>query len=230
MQRDTQNGLTRREALKRGAVIAGGLAWATPLVQAVGMRPAFAATTSPLCRVIDFEAGPNSGTLFKGNKIGNLTDELQPWADWGVTMTSIAPANHPLMIFDSANPTGGDPDLQTPGTGTGNTEPQRNVLIISEDGDSSDPDDDAGGGTMVITFNVPVQITTLGLLDIESTSTNVKAFDAETGGTLLTTVNAQDLADNSFQVIDVSTSGVRRLEVQFAGSGALTDFEFCTTV
>ena len=50
VQRDTQQGLTRREALKRGAVIAGGLAWATPLVQAVGMSPAFAATTSPVRR------------------------------------------------------------------------------------------------------------------------------------------------------------------------------------
>lgn len=41
----TAGGLTRREALKRGAIVAGSL-WAVPVVQAVGMRPAYAQTTS----------------------------------------------------------------------------------------------------------------------------------------------------------------------------------------
>jgi len=41
-------GLTRREALKRGIAI-GSLVWAVPLVQAVGMRPAYAHNTSGGC-------------------------------------------------------------------------------------------------------------------------------------------------------------------------------------
>ncbi|NOY55796.1 MAG: hypothetical protein GXP34_07385 [Actinobacteria bacterium] len=41
-----QVGLTRREALKRGAAVAGAL-WAVPIVQVVGLRPAYAQTTSP---------------------------------------------------------------------------------------------------------------------------------------------------------------------------------------
>jgi len=41
----SETGLTRREALKRGALIAGA-AWAIPVVQAVGLRPAYAQTTS----------------------------------------------------------------------------------------------------------------------------------------------------------------------------------------
>ena len=43
--------LTRRQALKRGAVLGGALAWATPVVQVVGMRPAMAQTVSPGCRI-----------------------------------------------------------------------------------------------------------------------------------------------------------------------------------
>lgn len=44
-------GLTRRQALKRGAILGGALAWATPVVQVIGMRPAFAQTVSPACRI-----------------------------------------------------------------------------------------------------------------------------------------------------------------------------------
>jgi hypothetical protein len=41
-------GITRRDALKRGLKLAGAVAWATPVVQAVGMSPAFAQTASPV--------------------------------------------------------------------------------------------------------------------------------------------------------------------------------------
>lgn len=55
-------GLTRREALKRGLKL-GAVLWVTPVVQVVGMRPAFAQTTSPACTVwyavkIDPSANP----------------------------------------------------------------------------------------------------------------------------------------------------------------------------
>ena len=39
-------GLTRRQTLKRGALLGGALAWATPVVQVIGMKPAFATTPS----------------------------------------------------------------------------------------------------------------------------------------------------------------------------------------
>lgn len=48
-----QNGLTRRELLKRGAVLGGALAWATPTIQVLGMRPAFAAATSPAISFVE---------------------------------------------------------------------------------------------------------------------------------------------------------------------------------
>jgi hypothetical protein len=47
-QEINEEGLTRREALKKGAILGGvALAWTTPAVQIVGMSPALAATTSP---------------------------------------------------------------------------------------------------------------------------------------------------------------------------------------
>lgn len=44
-------GITRRQALKRGAILGGALAWATPVVQVIGMQPAFAQTVSPACQI-----------------------------------------------------------------------------------------------------------------------------------------------------------------------------------
>jgi hypothetical protein len=48
-QVEQDSGITRREALKRGAIFGGALVWATPVVQMVGMRPAFAQVPSPTC-------------------------------------------------------------------------------------------------------------------------------------------------------------------------------------
>ena len=42
-----KDGLSRRDLLKRGAALGGALVWVTPIVQVVGMRPAFAQTVSP---------------------------------------------------------------------------------------------------------------------------------------------------------------------------------------
>lgn len=47
MSNHEPEGLTRREALKRGAKLTGAVLWVTPVVQAVGMRPALAQAVSP---------------------------------------------------------------------------------------------------------------------------------------------------------------------------------------
>ena len=48
-QQSGPSGLTRRELLKRGAVLGGALAWSTPVVQLIGMNPAMATHVSQLC-------------------------------------------------------------------------------------------------------------------------------------------------------------------------------------
>jgi hypothetical protein len=57
------DGISRREALKRGLKLTGAVMWATPVVQAIGMSPALAQNTSPTCTVwyavkIDPSDGP----------------------------------------------------------------------------------------------------------------------------------------------------------------------------
>ncbi len=49
-------GITRRDLLKKGAVLGGAVVWVTPIVQSVGMGRAFAQTTSPCMPPISYIA------------------------------------------------------------------------------------------------------------------------------------------------------------------------------
>src|SRR5688500_4848825 len=46
---EPQTGITRRDALRRGALLGGALTWSVPVGQLVGMRPALAQAPSPAC-------------------------------------------------------------------------------------------------------------------------------------------------------------------------------------
>ena len=82
---------------------------------------------------------------FESLNVGDIVSNQLP----GVTVFGASNSNsgNMAMIFDSANPTGGDTDLASATAGL--------ILIISEDGDSSDPDDDASGGTFIFDFDTP---------------------------------------------------------------------------
>jgi hypothetical protein len=57
-------GLTRRDTLKRGLKL-GAVLWVTPVVQVVGMRPAFAQVPSPACTVwYAVKIDPTENTVF----------------------------------------------------------------------------------------------------------------------------------------------------------------------
>ena len=163
---------------------------------------------------------------------GQVIDD--EYANLGLTIATDDPAGHPAMIFDSANPSGGDLDLGTanedfggPGVGAGGEagQPGENntafgkVLIISEDGDSSDPDDDASGGTIYFNFDSDVEIVSLAVLDIENNVSFVRTYDA--ADNVLSTTMMLNLGNNSAQTLNINTDGVRRMEVFFAGSGAI---------
>jgi broad specificity phosphatase PhoE len=124
------------------------------------------------------------------------------------------------MIFDSANPTGGDTDLLAPELG--------NVLIISEDGDSSDPDDNAGGGVLSFEWDEPVSLGSIGLLDIDlyETEGEVQLFDG--AGEVIETISIPALGDNSFQELTIGVNNAARMDVILAGSGAVTQVSYST--
>ncbi len=184
---------------------------------------------------IDFDTDGAGAGLSKGTVIDNQ------WAAFGVTVSTGDPSHLP-MIFDSSNPTGGDADLGTPnetfggpGIGSGGEAGQPgqnavalgNVLIISEDNDSSDPDDNAGGGTITFDFAYPVRVDKVGILDIdEGAGGTVTAFDGS-GATIGSAAMANNLGNNSVQTVLLGVSGVRRLEVFFPGSGAVSEVIFC---
>ena len=134
----------------------------------------------------------------------------------GVTISSNHECNPP-MVFDSANPTGGDTDLASSTLG--------NVLIISEDGDSSDPDDNAGGGTLIFDFDEPSDVVNFNVLDIENGGT-VKLFDEN--GDLIAELPLTTTADGGTGVMDVNVDDVSRMEISINGSGAIDNICFIT--
>ena len=125
------------------------------------------------------------------------------------------PSEFGVMVFDTNNPTGGDDDLSADDLG--------NVLIISEDGDSSDPDDNATGGVINIEFDEPSTVTAIGLLDIEQRGF-VRLLDEESN--IIEFIDIEPMGDGESFELDISNSEVARLELGLAESGALTSLDF----
>lgn len=195
--------------------------------------PYFQPETGECPDPLDFETDAAGNPLAKGTIIA------EQWASLGIHVTSHS-SQHPVMVFDSAQPTGGDWDLGTPnqafggpGVGNGgkpgqpgeNRNPLGKVLILSEDGHHWDPDDDADGGWMYFNFDSPVRIDSVQILDIEETGGLLKAYDAS--GNLIKQVPIPAKGDNSFQEIAVGAEGVSKFKVWFKGSGALAQIAYC---
>ncbi|MEO0360460.1 MAG: SdrD B-like domain-containing protein, partial [Pseudomonadota bacterium] len=170
---------------------------------------------------IDFDGlDPHGDPLAAGDFVSSLE---------GVSISAIRAqdigdpgARNAAMIFDTNNPTGGDDDLAT--------STQNNVLIISEDFDSSDPDDNAsgqafvnGGGLFFFDFDEPVFVQSLSYIEFNFGG-EVQALDAD--GNVLKTVAVADIGDNAVGRIDVDVEGVSRLVVKIQGSGAIDDLVF----
>ena len=152
------------------------------------------------------------------------------------------------MIFDSAcdgGCSGQDPDLGTPnedfggpGIGDGgsagmpnqNDTEQGNILIISEDLDSGDPDDvDVNGANVSFDFSAlgTVTLESMLLIDVEGNETGaiVGLFSPE--NVLLDMVNLPPTGNNGTTTVGLGpTSGVSHMEVVLNGSGAIDDIVF----
>jgi len=202
------------------------------LALALGVAPGSASQPNP--KYIDFS------NFSKGDRLSDLGDgaSVVAWKRNGSYTGPLVPAT--AMIFDTANPSGQDPDLGTPnkdfgGPGIGiagkEGEPtenrffQGNVVIISEDDDSSDPDDHAYGGSLLFTFDAPVDLQEVGLLDNEE-GTIFTALLAS--GATVQKIAGQG-GDNSYEAIEFGGSSpvgaldnVVQLNITMGGSGAIT--------
>ena len=185
--RDTARArLTSRRSFLKVAAATGAVAtlYAAPRFSSFGPKPAYASITGviPCLSFIDFDT---IGGLNGGDRIGTykkdgvaLPSGLQPWSAFGVTVETLLRSQlnfhyHGAMIFQSSdadgNPTwtGQDEDLKTPGYHSTNDEARHNILIVSEDGDATDPDDDAQGGVIVFQFDTEREIHSVDLIDID---------------------------------------------------------------
>lgn len=153
-----------------------------------------------------FNLNFNAGNLIAGTII---TDQFT-----GVNIYSSSEFG--VMLFDTNNITGEDFDLAATDLG--------NVLIISEDGDSNDPDDKATGGTISIEFAQLAEVTSIGLLDIDEEGSFLDFFDQD--AQLIKTVAISHLDDNSFQELNLNITDVARMDINLAASGAVTGLSF----
>lgn len=191
-------------------------------------------------------SGPDAGTVIAGAEPGGGTAPGTHFADFTLSVTNNGGGPHSLIIFDSSNPTGGDQDLGTPnsdfgGPGVGhgggagepgeNSAPLYNLLICAEDivdGDGDglvdDPDDEAGGCTIVFEFDYVVDLISIVFVDIDSESVE---YEVSEFGVLMGGDEGVDLGNNSVQHVDLTPFySVDRLEVVFSSSGAIAELEF----
>jgi len=157
------------------------------------------------------------------------------FAGLGFNVSAVDKLGNPkkAIIFDSANPTGGDTDLATPGYGFGNNVAEGKIIIIQEhnvdannDGLIDTPDDNADGGNMFFDFDFDVHVDELTFVDVDGLEASwVQGIDSN--NVIVGTIPLANLGDNSRQTINIDLDNVRRFKVHFGGSGSVAGFCFC---
>jgi hypothetical protein len=131
------------------------------------------------------------------------------------------------IVYDSAEPTGGDTDLGTPnddfggpGDGSGGAEGEEGenvvalgkILIIAENDEDSDddglvdePDDESGGGIVWLEFSHAGRLT-LTLIDVDCDEEEPRLYLFKEGD-LVECVEGDNPGDNSAQTLDLSEYG-----------------------
>ncbi|QDU69823.1 hypothetical protein [Engelhardtia mirabilis] len=174
---------------------------------------------------LDFDFAPGFQEPVPGQEI---TDE---YVDIGLRISALNKGGGPnrALIFDSANPTGGDTDLLTPGPGLGNDVAYGQLLIVAEndvdadnDGLVDDPDDEQGGGILRFTYDPPADVFWLTVVDIDDTQFSEIRFTRE-GVPGVTTVPLVDVGDNGVQTVFVQFKDVTNIALDFGGSGGIAE-------
>ena len=187
----------------------------------------------PVEAVIDFEGIPE----------GTIVDEL--YSGYGISGAPIdgkvivfgfnpdfAAFTNTAMIFDAtctpggtpADCSGGDSDLFNPTFG--------NTLIISEDLDSSDPDDaDVVGAKFGFEYTQlgdgsGAYIESLEVQDVEEEETEdarLYFYEGGLGGTLVGSVDIPETGDGVSMVIPIGVGDVDAIEIDLQGSGTINN-------
>jgi hypothetical protein len=211
-------------------------------------------TDSDSLKSVPFSADYPSDAIvidFEGFTAGDIVSSVTPDNGCSGSISVFAdnpeldPGNDAIndaMVFDSSNPTGGDVDLGTPndqdngpGISTDGPQPSNdiaigNVLIITEDGDATDPDDSYVSGSYYafdFTGYGTGYVTLYGfdMLDLDGKgpsgeSTTVILYDPD--GNELFSATIPPGEDNNKQWVDLgATTGVGKMVINLNNSGAI---------
>ncbi len=188
-------------------------------------------TTVSVCdplECIEFE------TFNAGDLIDSVGTRFGPVRVMAVRTEDFNNPNPPnaAMVFNTGNPTGGDFDLGTPnedfggpGIGEGGSANSKfrndafrgNVLIVTTNFDSENPNDNARGGTITFDFSLfgPIILHSLSLVDGEE----LIELTAFANGQIVATASNEPAGDNGFITLDLGgVPGVESLEVTSDGS------------
>lgn len=144
--------------------------------------------------------------------------------------------NHPdkAILFDTANPTGNDPDLLAPNPAVpGNDKALGLVLIVAEDdidantdGLVDDPDDEQAGGEIRVRFDSSVLVESVTVQDVDGTEASFLRFFDEFNFEFAT-IPIPNGVDGNVQTLTVNVPGVHLAVLDLGGSGALAELLFC---
>lgn len=213
------------------------IAFALIFVFAFILSTSVSTKAQPVFAVIDFEGIPP----------GTIVDNLH--SGYGISGATIAGfvyvnAYNPelgdvnaAMIFDARCPpgnvpadcSGNDADLFNPSFG--------NTLIISEDLDTTDPDDgDVPGSKISFEYSnlgdgSGAFVESLEVQDIEEDQgeledAKITFFEGGLGGTPVGQVDIPHTGNGNTALVPVNTAGVDAMEVDLAGSGTLNNIRF----
>ena len=187
-------------------------------------------SSAAFAAVIDFESY-SSGTIIDSEYTSLLT----------VSAINASSGPDVAVIFDTTNPTGGDADLGGPfGTNDSslsNNYSPGNVLIIHETNNCNaftceDPDDEGSrnAGTFFFDFASVITLESIDFFDIETvegTNNEIKLFDKDDNELLPNTFFVPDTGgDNMWGQLLFGVDGVKRIELNMGGSGAIDNITF----
>ncbi len=213
-------------------------------VLAILMGLGLSSTSEATPQVYSFE-GLAAGTVVAGQLPDGQVLPHDVYSAFDISVQANKVPNS-LAIFDTAHPTGNDPDLGTPnrdfggpGVGEGgrrgtpgeNRVAQGKVLIIPQnltdinrDGLIDQPNDNADGGVIDIKFPKKGLFHSMTFIDIEEFGSSIDLYD---GNQLVQSFPILALGDNSQGTVNIrTTSLVDRAVVTFASSGALAQMTF----
>jgi len=226
-----------------------------------GLALIFSSCTTDSFETLDENGANLKGSLnsnlviidFEEYEAGDFVSEMSPDGCagtidiFGLNPESSAPNTNAAMIFDSSNPTGGDLDLGSPNQAFGgpgqsedgdqpsNDSALGNVLIITENFDTTDPDDSYVEGSLYhFDFsgygNGEVTMVGFDMLDLDAPGANgaltvVRLYDVFHN--LLFEKTLDYAPDNAKQYIDLEeTQGVTRMVIELNNSGAIDNIKF----